>query len=337
MGIIERYKVMEKFSDEHYLVRDEVSGAVCYLKILKHYEIPVFEYLRRFKNEHVVHVCEYEERDGRLYVFEEYINGETFHDLLLKNVLSEEKKRDILVQICDGLHFLHIASRPIIHRDLKPQNIIITNDGIAKIIDYDIAKVYKQGQDRDTTLLGTYDYAAPEQYGFSQSDPRTDIFALGKIIEQITKDPNLLNIAKKATRIDPDKRYSNVDDIKYEILHQKPTLWPPPGFRRKKWWHMMIAISYWCIAAFFIIGISVRSIDEWPLKKHIFYGIENCLTFAIPVDIFFGWTGFFERHIFSFRKKHPAIFILTGIAMIIIQVMLIRFINQTAQDLWLDY
>ncbi|MBO7453364.1 MAG: serine/threonine protein kinase [Clostridiales bacterium] len=336
MGIIERYKVMEKFSDEHYLVRDEASGVVCYLKILDHYEIPVFEYLRRFKNEHVVRICDYEERDGRLYVFEEYISGETFHDLLLKNVLSEEKKRDILVQICDGLHFLHIASRPIIHRDLKPQNIIITNDGIAKIIDYDIAKVYKRGQDRDTTLLGTYDYAAPEQYGFSQSDPRTDIYALGKIIEQITNEPNLLNIAKKATQMDPKNRYKNIDEMKYALLHPKPTLWPPPGFRRRVWWHILIAILYWCIAAYFIIGLAVRNFDDWTLKKQIFYDIENCITFAIPVDIFFGWTGFFERHIFSFRKKNTAVFIITGIVMIIIQIILINIINHTAQEVWLN-
>ncbi len=330
-----RYKVIEKFSDSHYLVRDEVSGVVCYMKKLTHYEIPVYEYLRKASNSHVVKVYDYFEAEGLLHVFEEYITGQTLNDLLLKNSLSEEKKKDILLQICDGLKFLHSAFRPIIHRDLKPENIVITDDGIAKIIDYDIAKVYKRGQDRDTTLLGTFDYAAPEQYGFSQSDPRTDIFALGKIIEEITDDKDLLKVARKATQIDPKNRYQNIGDLKYDLLHPKHELWPPPGFRRKKAWHMMVAIIYMHIAAFFVIGISVRDSD-WPLKKHIFYGIENILTFAIPVDIFFGWTGFFETHILSFRKKHPAVFIITGIIIEILVVLLTRFINHTAQDLWLN-
>ena len=336
MGIIECYRVMEKFSDDHYLTRNEVTGNVCYLKILTHYEIPVFEYLRRYSNPHVVKICDYEVRDGRLYVYEEYVQGETLHDLMLKNALPEEKKKDILLQICDGLKFLHSAFRPIIHRDLKPENIVITTDGIAKIIDYDIAKVYKTGQDRDTTLLGTYDYAAPEQYGFSQSDPRTDIFALGKIIEEITNDPDLLKVAKKATQIDPENRYQKIDDMKYDILHPKPTLWPPPGFRRKKPGHMIVSISYWLVASFFIFGVQIRDSD-WPLIKRLFYFVELVIFFFLHADIFGSWTGFFDKIPFPFRKKNKTLFIIFGIILSILVAVLTRVINHFATTYWLDY
>ena len=334
MGIIERYRIMEKFSDEHYLTRDEVTGNVCYLKILSNYEIPVFEYLRRNSNPHVVRICDYEERDGKLYAYEEYVTGETLEDLISAGSLTEDKKKDIILQICDGLKFLHSAYRPIIHRDLKPANIIVTNDGIAKIIDYDIAKTYKYGMNRDTTLLGTFEYAAPEQYGFSQSDPRTDIFALGKIIEEICKDRRMLEVAKKATQIDPKNRYKKISDMKYDIEHQGK-LWPPPGFRRKKVWHMLIALAYWALAIYVIVAFSSR-FDDWPLKKHIFYRIELILYFTINVDIFFSWTGIFDRFPFPFRKKNKAIYILLGIVLAIALVVTVNIINHIAQAVWLD-
>ena len=336
MGIIECYKVMEKFSDDHYLVRNEVNGNVCYLKILSHYEIPVFEYLRRRENPHVVKICDYEQRDGRLYVYEEYVRGDTLHDLLLKDALTEEKKKDILVQICDGLKFLHSAFRPIIHRDLKPENIVITADGIAKIIDYDIAKVYKSGQDRDTTLLGTYDYAAPEQYGFSQSDPRTDIFALGKIIEEITNDSDLLRVAKKATQIDPENRYQKIDDMKYDILYPKSRLWPPPGFRRKNPGHMIVSIIYWLTSLYFIFGVQFRSPD-WPWQKRVFYFVELVIFFFLHADIFGSWTGFFDKIPFPFRKKNNTLFIILGIVLSILVAILTGVVNYYATNFWLDY
>jgi len=64
----------------------------------------------------------------------------------------------------------HNAVPPIICRDLKAQNVIMTNDGKIKLIDFDIARVYQPGKGRDTMLMGTQGYAAPEQFGFGQTD-----------------------------------------------------------------------------------------------------------------------------------------------------------------------
>ena len=330
MGILDQYKVIDIFSDDHFLVRNEVSGALCYLKILTHYEIPVYEYLRTHSDPHVVKIHDYAEIEGKLYVYEEYLTGETMHDLLLKGVLTEEKKKDMILQICDGLKFLHSAFSPIIHRDLKPENIIVTSEGKVKIIDYDIAKFYKSGKDRDTTLLGSFDYAAPEQYGFSQSDPRTDIFALGKIIEQISSDPAMLKVAGKATQIDPDNRYKSIDDMKYDILHPKKELWPPPGFRRKKPLHMIVAIFYLLTAAFFIIGVQVTNAD-WSLGKRIFYLVELLIFFFLHADIFGSWTGLFDK--IPFRKKNKVTYIIIGIILSVLAIVLVRVINQAVGGL----
>ena len=66
-------------------------------------------------------------------------------------------------EICDGLLFLHAAEPPIIHRDIKAENILIDRTGCVKIIDYDAAKMYHKGKNRDTVLIGTEGSAAPEQ------------------------------------------------------------------------------------------------------------------------------------------------------------------------------
>ena len=88
--------------------------------------------------------------------------------------------RKVIGQICNGVKVLH--ENTIVHRDLKPENILIDSKGCIKIIDYDAAKIYSWGKNEDTFLLGTAGYAAPEQYGIVQSDMRTDIYALGVLI-----------------------------------------------------------------------------------------------------------------------------------------------------------
>lgn len=85
----------------------------------------------------------------------------------------------VIRSLCDILHKLHGNLPPIIHRDIKPSNIIFSSDGVVKLIDFNAARELRAEQNEDTRLMGTRRFAAPEQYGFGQSDPRTDIYALG--------------------------------------------------------------------------------------------------------------------------------------------------------------
>lgn len=94
-------------------------------------------------------------------------------------VLSEENAAFVIRSLCDILHKLHGNLPPIIHRDIKPSNIIFSSDGVVKLIDFNAARELRAEQNEDTRLMGTRRFAAPEQYGFGQSDPRTDIYALG--------------------------------------------------------------------------------------------------------------------------------------------------------------
>ena len=110
-------------------------------------------------------------------VVEEYVDGVTIADVLEKRLFTVKEMCGTIIQLCEGLHVLH--ERHIIHRDIKPENVMIQNDGVVKLIDFDSSKIFKPSVQRDTTTLGTVGYAAPEQYGEAQSDERTDIYALG--------------------------------------------------------------------------------------------------------------------------------------------------------------
>lgn len=119
---------------------------------------------------------------GRSYLVMEYLEGKT-----LLQVLRENDARPIPVaqavayalQLCDVLAYLHQQHPPIIFRDLKPSNVIVTEAGHIYLIDFGIARLFKEGQQQDTALLGSLGYAPPEQHGIAQTNQRSDLYALG--------------------------------------------------------------------------------------------------------------------------------------------------------------
>lgn len=154
-------------------------------------------------------------------VIEEYIDGITVGEILETGLYTDEGTYEVINQLCDALSVLH--DNNIIHRDIKPENIMITNDGDVKLIDYNIARVKKSEINRkDTVVLGTIGFAAPEQFGISSSDERTDIYALGILINVMLTGEHpskkictgkWKKIVQKCTSINPDDRYSKVTDI----------------------------------------------------------------------------------------------------------------------------
>lgn len=94
----------------------------------------------------------------------------------------EKETIDIAMQICKILMELHGMNPPIIHRDIKPANVMIMPEGVVKLLDFSVAKAENITKKRDTVLLGTSGFAAPEQYGFSASTPQTDIYVMGVLM-----------------------------------------------------------------------------------------------------------------------------------------------------------
>ena len=125
---------------------------------------------------------------GRSYLVMDYIDGETLEDHLLRlgtGKLPLERVFDVAVQLCSVLDYLHTRQPPIIFRDLKPANVMLTSVGHLYLLDFGIARHFKPGQAKDTTALGSTGYAAPEQYGKSQTTVRADIYSLGATLHQL--------------------------------------------------------------------------------------------------------------------------------------------------------
>lgn len=161
-------------------------------------------------------VFEVAQREGDNLVLEEYIEGDTLGFLLQGALFSPRETRNIVKQVCKALWVLHGMSA--VHRDIKPENVILRG-GDAILIDFDAARLHKPEHQADTQILGTTGFAAPEQYGLSQSDIRTDIYALGVLInvmltgEHPSKqlaEGKLGRVVVRCTQVNPQKRYKNV-------------------------------------------------------------------------------------------------------------------------------
>ncbi|XEC92574.1 serine/threonine protein kinase [Paenibacillus tarimensis] len=114
----------------------------------------------------------------------ELIEGCTLQKLTVNReaTLEFQDVVHIAVQLCETLIYLHRQHPPVIHRDLKPANVMVLPGGDIKLIDLGIARQYKEGQSEDTLWLGTPGFAAPEQSGGRQSDPRADQYGLGALL-----------------------------------------------------------------------------------------------------------------------------------------------------------
>jgi len=118
----------------------------------------------------------------RTYFVMDYIEGKTLYQLLKGGQQQPMPVSQVLhyaLQLCDVLAYLHQQTPPIIFRDVKPTNIMVTQTGHIFLIDFGIARFFKEGQQQDTEFLGSRGYASPEQHGIFQTNPRTDIYGLG--------------------------------------------------------------------------------------------------------------------------------------------------------------
>lgn len=140
---------------------------------------------RRFRS--LPRVLDCYDAGDRLAVVIEYVNGVTLRELFLAAMPEEclELTRCVFPAVCDAVSELHGAfDPPVIHRDITPGNIVCSSGRplSISIIDLGIARVYKSDAAADTTHFGTRPYAPPEQYGFGQTDVRTDVYALGMLL-----------------------------------------------------------------------------------------------------------------------------------------------------------
>lgn len=189
-----------------------------------HDGIEIYESLLTVKSKYLPQIYEVARGVDKAIILEEYIEGMTVGDVLEGGVYNEKGVTEVCRQVCDALSVLH--SKGIIHRDIKPENIMVTGNGDIKLIDFNASKQYKEEGIKDTRMLGTTGFAAPEQYGISQSDARTDIYAMGVLMNvmltgehpsKVMCSGRMKKIVSKAVSISPEDRYQSSEELK-EVL-----------------------------------------------------------------------------------------------------------------------
>ncbi len=219
------YRPVIPLNEEHrvVLVRHAESGELFVRKETNVYDRRVYEILSRNAFPGIPRIAELIFLEDRLVIIEEYVNGRTLRSLLEEGPVTEPAAAGLLLRLCEILGPLHLLDPPLIHRDIKPENIMLDRDGRMMLLDFNAAKLYRSGDGRDTVLMGTPDYAAPEQYGFGSSGPETDIYAMGVVLSEMLTGSlprearpsgKLAAIAEKCTRLDPRDRFASLEELK---------------------------------------------------------------------------------------------------------------------------
>lgn len=180
----------------------------------------------------------YELPDQFVVVYD-YVPGKTAESLVKESgVLPEAEATRIASEVCEAAGALHELG--VIHRDISPRNIVVSSDG-AHLIDLGIARLRVEGAVRDTNAPGTYGFAAPEQYGFEQTDARSDVYSIGCVLGYLLTGlvPNadgyqealadeahvsaqVRTIVQKACSFEPSSRYQSAADLAAALRGEKP-------------------------------------------------------------------------------------------------------------------
>ncbi|HTW78647.1 MAG TPA: protein kinase [Terracidiphilus sp.] len=189
-----------------YLAMDEVLRRKIAIKVLAPSLVNNDHGLRRFEKEalaasalnhpNILTIYEFGVSEGRQFIASEYVEGETLRQLLGKGALPIDQAVDIAIQIAKALETAHASG--IVHRDIKPENIVIRKDGLAKVLDFGIAKLTES---QPTTshpdvvksisvsqaglVIGSARYMSPEQARGQSVDPRSDTFSLGVVLYEM--------------------------------------------------------------------------------------------------------------------------------------------------------
>lgn len=278
------YQTIASLDERHAvdLVQHRCSKKIYVKKQLTSYSRPVYEYIRDNPVPNMPRIYELAEEDGVLTVIEEYISGDTLQYRLDNHgPMAEPEVVGLALQLCRILHRLHHASPPIVHRDIKPGNIILSPDGVVKLLDINAARQYSPAGGQDTRMMGTVGYAAPEQYGFMQSSVQSDIYAVGALMNMLRTGQlpsqqaaagRLGNIIHKCVEMSPKDRYASIDELTaaLEKLDRcaAPTgpewgryFWQeflPPGFRSLQMPQMGFALMGYALLFWVTLSLEVK-------------------------------------------------------------------------------
>ena len=229
-----------------WLARDRAGGDTCVLKVAcgGHVRFLQAEWdcLRALEGERYVPRPLRYGADGECaWLARTWHEGRTLDELVREDgFFSAARVVRYGMALCDVLHALHV--RGYVCRDVKPENLLVTPDDRLLLIDCDTVRRYDAAKQRDTVIVASHDTAAPEQYGFSQSDARTDVYGIGRTLiflasacyrpEQlrlVRMPGRLRRVLMRAASAQPSRRYPDAAAMKKALSRCRRPLWPFPA------------------------------------------------------------------------------------------------------------
>ncbi len=294
------FEILKEFNPTTKLIM--YNGEVRILKRITEADVDIYEKVKEINCPNLPLIYEIIRENGEIFVVREYVNGETLESCLEKNGnVKEAFAKKVAISVCDALIPLHKFG--IVHRDVSPKNIILGTDEI-KLIDFDISRTVKADKSRDTEILGTQGYAAPEQFGFYQTGPKADIYSVGVLINFMLtgKLPNeelasgeLKKVIVRCIHLDEKERFNSAVQLKNAINKKgvRYILSNIPGFRTNKLYKKIIATLYYIfviIFSYFYLGIPSNTALE------IFEYIWFIIFFLIaPVLLICNQNNYIDR------------------------------------------
>ena len=215
----QRIRLLKSGDKGEVWLASEQSGRLVVLKRIALTELP-YRILKGKDYPLIPRILHCIEDDGETVVVEEYVQGESLLDRIgRKAYLSEHEAESVLLQLCEGLVPIH--EQGIIHRDIKPSNLILQSGCVIRLIDFDAARTFKEHSSEDTMYLGTKGYAPPEQFGYGQTDARSDIYSIGVTMRKSLPEEYsgyLIKILAKCMEIDPSRRYRDVQELRRAVI-----------------------------------------------------------------------------------------------------------------------
>ena len=233
------YECLKESEDSStFLVKETATGILCVLKwgrnrqaeFLRN-EMEIMKKMADRKLSGIPKAYRIFEENGEVYLVREYIEGMSLAQMVLqKGGISEAEICRISRKICQTAEQFQNPDEPMIHRDIKPENIVVTPGSEVVFIDFGTMRSYKKDGSRDTFVVGTRGTAAPEQYGYTQTDQRTDVYAIGQTMLYLVSESYEMNqlsecavsrrmkkIIEKACSFEPDKRYGDAAQLRRAV------------------------------------------------------------------------------------------------------------------------
>lgn len=285
-GMSTVYLAMNERANKQWAIKEVRKEGVRNFEVVRQSLVVEIEMLKKLSHPYLPSIVDVIDQEDSFLIVMDYIEGNTLLQLLKEyGPQPQEYIVEWGKQLCEVLAYLHSRNSPIIYRDLKPANVMLRPNGTIALIDFGTAREFKSSNMEDTTCLGTYGYAAPEQFGgMGQTDPRTDIYCLGmtlyhlitghnpceppyelKKIREVRPDisEGIEKIICKCTQKNPKERYQSCEELLYELEHYEEL-----EHHHKK--SQILKMSLFLCSSLITVGLTIGA----GISKYMAYRVE---------------------------------------------------------------